>query len=325
VARGNSSRSIQAFSAPAARVSTSSGSSSRTARAFRSAPCLSFPDGASVTTYFGPGSRKTSSRTAGPNLGSGYFGGFTNSSKKPASILFAQYNKNAVGAYLRGGDVSALTLTQLQAISGSLSIVIDGVTKSGSPNLSAATSFSSAAQSSPTCSTSRAAPARSLPARSRRRRLPSRQYLRHAARGRPVRARCRRDGRYLHHRPRQRHRRDGHLHRQRVADRRQRGDDLDRPGVTYDSVSGGFVVASSTTGATSTIAFATGTIAASLKLTSATGAVLSQGAIAAVPAAFMDALVVVNSNWVTFMTTFDPDGERQHGQAGLRRLEERAE
>jgi hypothetical protein len=35
--------------------------------------------------------------------------------------------------------------------------------------------------------------------------------------------------------------------------------------------------------------------------------VLSQGAAAAVPATFMDALIVVNSNWVTFMTTFDPD------------------
>jgi hypothetical protein len=35
-----------------------------------------------------------------------------------------------------------------------------------------------------------------------------------------------------------------------------------QPGVTYDSVSGAFVVASGITGATSTIAFATGTISA---------------------------------------------------------------
>lgn len=77
--------------------------------------------------------------------------------------------------------------------------------------------------------------------------------------------------------------------------------------VTYDSVSGAFFVTSGITGAPSTSAFATGTIAANLLLTAATGAVLSQGAAAATPSAFMNALVLVNQNWVNFTTLFNPD------------------
>jgi len=78
--------------------------------------------------------------------------------------------------------------------------------------------------------------------------------------------------------------------------------------VTFDSVSGGFVITSGTTGAASTIAYATGTAAGPLLLTSATGAILSQGAAPATPAAFMTALITANSAWVNFMTLFDPDG-----------------
>ncbi|MDN7913681.1 DUF3383 domain-containing protein [Burkholderia cepacia] len=80
------------------------------------------------------------------------------------------------------------------------------------------------------------------------------------------------------------------------------------PTVTYDSQSSAFVFGSNTTGASSTIGFASGTLAASLNLTQATGAVTSQGAIASTPAAAMAALVKVTTNWVSFMTAFDPDG-----------------
>ena len=79
------------------------------------------------------------------------------------------------------------------------------------------------------------------------------------------------------------------------------------PTVTYDSTSGAFVITSGITGAPSTAAYATGTLAASLNWTSATGAVLSQGAAAASPSSFMTALIVQNSNWVNFTTLFDPD------------------
>lgn len=77
--------------------------------------------------------------------------------------------------------------------------------------------------------------------------------------------------------------------------------------VSYDSVSGGFIIQSGTTGTNSTVTAPTGTLAAPLFLTVATGAVLSQGAAATSPAAFMNGIVQVTQNWATFMTLFNPD------------------
>jgi len=78
--------------------------------------------------------------------------------------------------------------------------------------------------------------------------------------------------------------------------------------VTYDSISGGFVFTSSTTGAGSTTGYVSGTLSAGLKLTQATGAVISQGAIASVPGTFMGAVAQTTQNWAAFTTLFDPDG-----------------
>lgn len=79
------------------------------------------------------------------------------------------------------------------------------------------------------------------------------------------------------------------------------------PVVTYNSLYGAFVVTSGFTGAGSLAAFATGTLAIPLALTAANGAVLSQGAGATTPAAFMQTLTAQNQNWVSFTTDFDPD------------------
>ena len=78
------------------------------------------------------------------------------------------------------------------------------------------------------------------------------------------------------------------------------------PTVTYDSQLSAFKVASSTTGDASTITFATGTLATALKLTAATGAVLSQGSDASVPADFMDGVKSAVQNWGTFTSIFEP-------------------
>ena len=77
--------------------------------------------------------------------------------------------------------------------------------------------------------------------------------------------------------------------------------------VSYDSVSGAFLLQSGTTGANSTIGYASGTAAAPLFLSQATGAVTSQGADVASPYAFMDGIVGVTQDWATFMTMFNPD------------------
>src|SRR4051812_44384440 len=59
-----------------------------------------------------------------------YFAGFNNSNKKPGAMLFAQYPLAAVAAYIRGGSLASLTLAQLQAFTGTLTITINGVVKS---------------------------------------------------------------------------------------------------------------------------------------------------------------------------------------------------
>lgn len=187
-----------------------------------------FPTLPAVQNYFGPLSPEAT-------LAGNYFNGFLNSTKKPGNLYFVQYPTAPVGAYLRGGSVAGLTLAQLQALSGVLTVTVDGTVKTSSNiNLSAATSFSNAATIIAAAFTS-------------------------------------------------------------------------GPTVTYDSQSGGFVIGSTTTGAPSTIGFASGTLSAGLNLTQATGAVTSQGAIAGVPAAAMTAVTKVTMNWASFMTAFDPD------------------
>jgi len=164
-----------------------------------------------------------------------YFGGYDNSTQKPANVLFAQYPTAAVSAYTRGGNIAAMTLTQLQAITaGVMTVTMDGVLKtSTSISLSAATSFSNAATIIGAAFTS-------------------------------------------------------------------------GPVVTYDAQRGAFKMTSSTTGATSTMTFAAGAIATALNLTAATGAVLSQGSIAATPAAAMNTIIASALNWAGFTTIFEP-------------------
>ncbi len=86
------------------------------------------------------------------------------------------------------------------------------------------------------------------------------------------------------------------------------------PVCSWDSQTGAFTINSATTGAASTIAFATGTLAVLLALTSATGAVTSQGAVAGVPATNMAAIAAQTVNWATFQTLFDPDAGSGNAQ-----------
>lgn len=261
---------------------------------------MSFPDDDSVGTYFGLSSDEAAKAAI-------YFAGFTNAQVLPGSVLFAQYNTANVGAYLRGGALS-LTLTQLQALSGTLAITIDGIAKSGSPNLSAATSFSNAgtiiadaldieggagasftAAISGTTMTVSAVSAGTIEV------------------GQLVDGAGTTAGTYISALGSG----TGGTGTYTVSISQTVGSEAMTtalPGVSYDSVSAAFKVISSTTGASSTIAFATGTIADDLKLQAAQGAVLSQGALAAVPAAFMNGVVQQTTDWVNFLTLFDPDG-----------------
>jgi hypothetical protein len=187
-----------------------------------------FADAASVSNFFGATSAEAS-------LAAIYFNGFDGATVNPGNILFSQYPTAPVAAYLRGGSLAAMTLTQLQAIaSGTVSVTVDGVLKTSSAvNLATATSFSDAAAKITAAFTA-------------------------------------------------------------------------GPVVTYDSQRAAMVVTSGTTGATSSMSFASGAVATALNLTQATGAVLSQGAIAATPASAMTAIVAKALNWAGFMTVFEP-------------------
>lgn len=99
-------------------------------------PFVDLPD---VGSFFGLGSTEYARAAI-------YFGGFTGADSVPGTIIFVQYNTVAVSGYLRGASQAGVLLTAIQALTGTMTLSIDGVsTVSASINLSAATSFSNAA------------------------------------------------------------------------------------------------------------------------------------------------------------------------------------
>lgn len=193
---------------------------------FPTSSLLAFSSADDVADYCGSGSPEAA-------LANNYFLGFSNSTKKPGTLYFAGYANVARAAFVRGQSLAGTTLVQLQAISGTLSIAIDGVPNSGTVNLASASSFSNAATLINTALT-------------------------------------------------------------------LTGGDA----VTWDSTYSQFVVTSGLTGDAATIAFATGTAAASLGLSSG---VISQGADADTPASAMERIKEQGQNWAAFMTIFEPD------------------
>ncbi len=334
---------------------------------------LSFPTAASAVSYFGPTSNEA------VELGV-YFNGFNGCTVLPGAALMAQYPATNVGAWLRGGSVASLTLAQLQAISGVLTVTIDGTAHtSSSITLSGATSFSAAAelitnalgltgptQASVTGSigatftgTASGSPATTLTISGVTGLVSvgdtitgtgisgtvkiatfvsgtaggAGVYTTTAATtcsgasitststvldvtgvtsgtlsvGQEISGGSIASGTYI----------AGILTgtggagTYTVTSAQTASSTTITavlPTVSWDSISGAFTVVSSTTGASSTIGFGSGTIAASLALTQATGAITSQGAVATTPAAFMPTIVAQTQNWATFQTLFDPDG-----------------
>lgn len=263
----------------------------------------SFSSASSVGDYFGSGSTEET-------LASTYFGGYNGATKTPGSILFAQYNSSAVSAYTRGGDVSGLTLTQLQAISGNMTIVVDGYTRtSGNVSLSAAASFSAAATTLQTALNTAPATQVSMTASI------STTVLTVSAVGSGTLAIGQTvvgAGVTVGTRITALGTGTGGTGTYTVSASQTVGSEaMTTTGtavvVTYDSTSGAFIVTSGITGTPSTAAFGVGTLATSLDLTSATGAVLSQGAAATTPSTFMDGITAVTQDWATFATAFNPD------------------
>lgn len=343
---------------------------------------LEFPDAPAVSSYYGPSSSELTLAEGGPGKGTGYFGGFTGATAIPASMLVAQYNTSAVAAYLRGGNAfAALTLAQLQALSGSLTVVVDGyshvissINFSGDNSFSAVAAAIQAAFSDPSEASFTASIGATFTGTASGAALTvsavANGYISPgdtiSGTGVPSGTKILSQtsgtaggigvyqtsvattastasitgassvlnvtgsvvgtitdgllvaGSGVTGSPSILSQISGTAGgiglyqlsgaQQTVVPAEAMTSTATAPTVTFDSVSGAFVVTSGITGPGSTVAFATGTLAAPLLLTSATGAVLSQGAAAATPASFMNALIAVNPNWLSFMTAFDPDG-----------------
>lgn len=77
--------------------------------------------------------------------------------------------------------------------------------------------------------------------------------------------------------------------------------------VTYDATHDRFVFTTSSAGSGNTITFASGTASTALKLTQATGAMLSQGIQAQTESEAMDIVVGLTQNWASFLTDYEPD------------------
>lgn len=99
----------------------------------------SFSSADAVRSFFGAASEEYA-------ISQVYFLGFDNSTIKPGTLFFAPYLDADSEAWLQSGSMSGMTLTQLQALAGTITITVDGVAfTSTSINLSSATSFSNAA------------------------------------------------------------------------------------------------------------------------------------------------------------------------------------
>lgn len=100
---------------------------------------LEFATRDDVADYFGSNSLLT-------ELAGNYFNGWDSSFKKPGTLFFGRYSEVDSAGFLRGTPVELL-LSELQAITGTLSIYIDGEEfQAATPlDLSGVTSFSSAA------------------------------------------------------------------------------------------------------------------------------------------------------------------------------------
>jgi hypothetical protein len=340
----------------------------------------SFASAAAVAAFFGSSSQEALMAGGGSGKGAGYFGGFTNSNSLPGALLFAQYNAAGVAAYLWGGNAgAALTLAQLQALNGSLNIVMDGYAHAiASISLSSANSFSAAAAAiqaaftDPTEASFTAAIGATFTATQAGTNMTTTAVTGLISIGDTVTgtgvaanttiisqtsgttggagvyvtslsgtasgAACVGSSTVLNVTVEsvvslavgqtvvgagvtgaptitaQLTGPAGGVGTYRLSGAQQQVASeamtaiATAPLVTFDSQSGAFIITSGITGAASTSAFATGTLAASLLLTSATGAFLSQGAAAATPASVMNAVVGITTNWATYTTTVDPDG-----------------
>lgn len=266
----------------------------------------SFASADDVSDYFGPSAKETS-------MAELYFAGFVNSTIKPSSLLFFQWPTSAVGGWLRSASLAAMTLAQLKALSGVLTVTVGGVDVTSSTiTLTSATSFSSAAaliQSAfghydgvvtgsiaGTTLTVTAVTSGAL-------------AVGQIISGSGVTAGTKITG-FLTG--------TGGTGTYTVSETQTVSSTTINAGqltVEFDSIASAFVIRGGTPGAVGTLTYASGSLSAGLYLTAATGATLSQGSDAVAAADVMDGVVDVTTNFASYGLTFVPDATQALGIA----------
>jgi hypothetical protein len=193
---------------------------------------LTFYSADDVGIYFGTASTEY-------KMASIYFSGFTNCTSFPSALYFSGFAATATSAWLLSTSLAGEPLTYFQAISGTLSITVDGTVSTASAlNLSSATSIGGSEGTSVI-----------------------------------------------------------NLIKTALS-----WTGSNKPTITWDSLSSKFKITSNTTGATSTITYASGTTAALLGLSAGT---LSQGVAAETATQAITKVKSLSSNWATFTTTWE--------------------
>lgn len=261
---------------------------------------MAFPTLQSVQDFFGVG-------TVEALMAAKYFSGFTGATVLPGTLYFTQYNTAAVAAYLRGGSLGSMTLAQLQALSGTIIVGIDGRTvTSANIDLSVATSFSNAAALMQTGlrtlggifqgQASQTAASSTLTVSSV---ASGALHVGDVITGTGVAVNTSIVAQ-LTGTP-------GGVGTYTVSNTTGFAATTvsvtSGASVTWDSQRKAFVITSATTGVNSSLdTFATGTLSQGVKLREVDGGVLSQGAAAATPALVLGDIINQTQNWALFMT-----------------------
>lgn len=250
-----------------------------------------------VTDFFGAGSTEAT-------LGDVYFLGFDNSNIKPGTLYFAQYADVDVAAYLRGGE-NTLTLAQVQAIknavvTGSIAGTTLTVTAAGTPGLTAGQVLTGTGV---TAGTRVVQQLTGTTGGIGTYQVDETQTVASTAITGAYDLTVEVDGVDLSFATVNLSGATSFSNAAALLTTAL----VSGATVTYDSQLLAFKITSATTGADSTIAFASGAVADLLNFTEATGAILSQGADATTPGAAMDDITGVTQNWATFMTLWEPN------------------
>lgn len=263
---------------------------------------LQFTGATGVNSYLGATSTEAS-------LAAIYFNGFTNCTKLPGTLYMARYPETAIAAWIASGSFAAISLTTLQGYSGSLTVTMDGYARTAaSVNLSAATSFSNAASIIQTAINTtlpqQAQVTGSIATTTLTVTAVSSGTL---AAGQTISGTGVTVGTQIVAQLSGTTGGNGtyQVSVSQTVSSTTITSTATALTVSFNSTNSSFYFTSGVVGSASSSAYATGTIAANLLLTQATGAVLSQGAAAATPATFMASLLLQQQNWAQFMTVWE--------------------